>query len=167
MKRFVITLLLIFTFTIFSRPAFAENTTPEPYNMEEFPQSLKDLRRFEIISLGALPFVTLDVTLAYSFINWYKDPVKSETGPNIFAGNSFSQEEQVKILKTSLFISCGVGITDFGYRLTKRLIDKHKTKIENKSVLIIPLEEDPDAIKIENPYQNQTDNEVEEVAEEE
>ena len=45
--------------------ADSTSTSPAPYEKEEFPDFLHDLRRFEIITLGSLPFVTLDTSLAY------------------------------------------------------------------------------------------------------
>ena len=42
------------------------DTTPEPYREDEFSQGLKDLRRFEIITLGSMPFITLNSSIAYN-----------------------------------------------------------------------------------------------------
>lgn len=152
--------LVIFSFSIFSAvtPMVAQEAA-EAYNTKEFPQTLKDLRRFEIITLGSLPFITLDVSLVKSVSNWYKNGSDTTTGPNILAANTYTQEEQIKILKTSLAISLGVGLSDYAYRVGKRIYTKNKNKKENKSVLVIPLEEDPDAIKLENPFDDINNNE--------
>ena len=61
---------LIFFVSLFSVfPVYAEDTkvsrTPDPYGAEEFKQWQKDLRRFEIITFGALPFVSLLSFWAY------------------------------------------------------------------------------------------------------
>ena len=71
-KRLVSLVLISALFLNFAAPVFADDTTPVPYDDKEFPQTLKDLRRFEIITLGALPFVTLDTTLVYSTIRYAK-----------------------------------------------------------------------------------------------
>ena len=64
---------VILSFSLFTSFMFgAETKNPEPYNKEEMPQTLQDLRRFEIITLGAMPFVMLDTTLGYSIYHTVK-----------------------------------------------------------------------------------------------
>lgn len=61
---------LLFAFSAFFLSfsmLFAQTQSPEPYSKDEFHPVLKDLRRAEIITLGAIPFVTFNVTLGYSF----------------------------------------------------------------------------------------------------
>lgn len=158
-RKFVLFIAIFSLFTAVANPLFAEDTSAEEYNTKEFPQSLKDLRRFEIVTLGALPFITLDVSIVKSVENWYKNGQNTQEGPNIFAVNTYTQEEQIKILKTSLAISVGVGLTDYIVRVGKRVYTKYQNKKENKSVLIMPLEEDPDAIKLENPFEEMQEDE--------
>ena len=73
-RDFIYKIIAIFISFSFLCPLGADtsSTTPEPYRDNEFPQFLKDARRFEIITLGALPFVTLDTTLAYSTYRYGK-----------------------------------------------------------------------------------------------
>ena len=64
-------------FSLFST-AYTEtkkDRTPEPYGINEFTTWQKDLRRFEILSFGALPFVSL-----FSF--WGYDMIRSAQHPN-------------------------------------------------------------------------------------
>ncbi len=122
-------LLLISIFSSFSAYLFAEDTTPVPYEQEEFPQALKDLRRFEIISLGSMPFIMLDSTLVYST---YKSLTAEEsTGVNFFGKNEFSYEESKKLILTSLGISLSIGLTDFIVRFIKRNNVSKKNKQKN------------------------------------
>ena len=101
MKKNLIAKILIFSLLLnISVPAFAADTTPKPYDNDELPQTMKDIRRFEIITLGALPFVTLDTTLAYSTWRYVQHDFDSAYQPDIFAASSFSQEEQRNLILT-------------------------------------------------------------------
>ena len=66
-KKIAFLIFFVSLFSVF--PIYAEDTTvsrtPDPYGAEEFKQWQKDLRRFEIISFGALPFVSLLSFWAY------------------------------------------------------------------------------------------------------
>ena len=147
--------ILIFTllFNICS-PIFSATTSTEPkeYTEDEFPQALHDLRRFEIISLGALPFVTLNSTLVYSGIKYVQNDFNPAYAPNPFAPkseNGFTTEEQVGILLTSLGISVGIGLTDYIIQVIKRNSKKNKAKKLNQNIKISTIENDPTATKIE------------------
>ena len=65
MKKFIALLLLI----TFSVCLFA-NTTPEPYGDDEFPDWANYLRRYEVITIGTLPFATLSVTTIYGLYRY-------------------------------------------------------------------------------------------------
>lgn len=143
-------------------PLFAENedTTPAPYKDDEFPQGLKDLRRFEIITLGSLPFVTLDTTLTYSTIRYIQHDYDAEYKPNIFSKSSFSTDEQKGIILTSIGISVGIGLTDYIVQLVKRNNKKKKEKnINYDDINIIPIAEDPDAIRLDTAINSDNNSE--------
>lgn len=157
-KGLRITILFFSLFVFFASPLFcAEDHTPLPYDKSEFPQSLNDLRRFEIITLGSMPFITLDVTLAFSGYNWYKSGFAQDQIPNPFANTAYTPEEQKKIILTSLGISCCVGLSDFLYRFIKRTLKTRKLNRMEQSVLVTPIDDDPDAIKLDNPHSQNTE----------
>ena len=114
-------LLLLLIISLFSQNLFADtsstSTTPKAYDDDEFPQALLDLRRFEIITLGSMPFVMLDTTLAYSA---YKYASGKSTSFNFLNSSSYDKDETKKIILTSLGISASIGLTDFIVRLVKR-----------------------------------------------
>lgn len=66
----------VFFFIMFSSILFAQkiDRTPEPYGVDEFATWQKDLRRFEILSFGALPFVSLLSFWGYDMIRAAKHP---------------------------------------------------------------------------------------------
>lgn len=143
--------LKILIFSLFINavsPVFAEDTTPLPYDEDAMPQTLKDLRRFEIITLGALPFVTLDVGIAYSGIRWANNNFDANYSPNPFAISSYSTEEQMGMLLTSVGISVGIALTDYIINLVKRSKKKKRERLANSNIFITPLSEDKDAVLI-------------------
>lgn len=143
---------------IICTPCIAEDssTTPEPYKPDEFPQFMKDTRRAEIITLGALPFVTLDATLTYSFIRYWQHDFSSDYAPNPFAkssdSNGFTTEEQTGILLTSIGISVGIGITDLIVTIIRRNAGKARERKESEGpIKIKPIDEDKSAVKLPPP----------------
>jgi len=67
MKRIISLLLvsvLLYSCTT-TGDRMSEDTTPVPYEKEEFPKWSRDLRRSEIILLGSLPLVFMLSNLAY------------------------------------------------------------------------------------------------------
>ena len=92
-KNIFILLFLLFSFV----PLAAEDTTPAPYDTEELPVVINDLRRFEIITLGAMPFVALDASFAYSGYKYASG--QTEKFPNPFgtsAENGYTVETERK-----------------------------------------------------------------------
>lgn len=152
MKKIIFFTVLISLLTS-SFPVFSE--TPEPYQKDEFPGILHDIRRAEIITLGSMPFITFSATLGYSFGKYASHNFDSSYFVNPFSStdeNSFSTDEQIGILLTSLGISAGIGLTDFIVHTIKRNNRQKKLKKQkNTEIQITPIREDPDAIKINPP----------------
>ena len=159
MKRLLRNIFIFLSFLMIVRPVFADDSstkTPEPYKDDEFPQFMKDARRAEIITLGAMPFVTLNTTLGYSVIRYCKNDFSSDYIPNPFAksssSNGYTEDEQKTILLTSIGISVGIGLTDLIVNLIKRDIKKKKLlKEKTGPILITPVDQDVDAVRIEMP----------------
>ena len=165
MKKNLIAKILIFSlFLNISVPAFSDDTTPKPYDNDELPQTMKDIRRFEIITLGALPFVTLDTTLAYSTWRYVQHDFDSAYQPDIFAASSFSQEEQRNLILTSLGVCIGIGLTDLIVQIIRRSHKKRTTQINYDDISIIPISEDEDAQIIPLPSAEE-ETEVQEIEE--
>ena len=128
--------------------------TAEPYKDDEFPQVFKDLRRAEIITLGSMPFITFTVSLGWSFgrvvqnggdFGYFVNPFSKSTTSN------FTTDEQVGIILTSLGISAGIGLTDFIYHIIKRNQKTKKVVQQSGTIIINPVTEDKDAVKLEKP----------------
>lgn len=159
MKKTIFFIILISLFSA-SAPVFSQ--TAEPYKEEEFPGILHDIRRAEIITLGAMPFITFSATLGYSFGKYASHNFDSSYFVNPFSStdeNSFSTDEQIGILLTSLGISAGIGLTDFIVHAVKRNNKARRLKRQkNTDIQITPIFEDPDATKIEPPENIESEN---------
>ena len=150
-KRFAAKILILALFINSALPLFAEDTTAKPYDDKEFPQTLKDIRRFEIITIGALPFVTLDTSLAYSTYRYARNDFDSAYKPDIFSTSSYTQEEQKGIILTSVGICVGIGLTDLVVQIIKRSSKKRKVQVNYDDIAVIPISEDEDASVIPLP----------------
>ena len=145
MKKLFFLAILLFTVHNCFCQSNTNNTTPEPYNEDEFSQGLKDLRRFEVITLGAMPFITLDSTIVY---NGYKYATGKAEKFNPLATADYSQQEMEKIIITSLCVSAGIGLSDYIINLIKRNSIKKRQKMQDSNITI---EEYRDAVKIPLP----------------
>ena len=163
MKKKLIASIICLSLFANLTPVFAadtKSTTPEPYEEDEFPSWLKDLRRAEIITLGAMPFITLNTSLCYSFGNYAFHNFDSDYFLNPFAQGSdtrsYTSGEQAGILLTSLGICLGIGITDFIVHSVKRSNQKKKMRTQKKgNINIESVADDPEATKILPPPANQ------------
>ena len=159
-KNFIAKILIVSILFNLCFPIFSEDTTPKPYEEDEFPQTLKDIRRFEIITLGALPFVTLDTTIVYSNFRYAQNDFDSAYKPDIFSSSSFTQDEQKGIILTSLGICVGIGLSDLIVQLIKRSSKKRKQEINYDDIAVIPIAEDEDASVIPLPENNENNAEA-------
>lgn len=147
-KKIAFLIFFVSLFSVF--PVYAEDTTvsrtPDPYGAEEFKQWQKDLRRFEIITFGALPFVSLLSFWAYDIgrsIAHKGDPAYNPWPiKDAKVAVSLTEKEQLGIFLTAVGISLGVAIIDLTYRSIKRAnAKKLEEKNEDEAILLIPLEE--------------------------
>lgn len=147
----IISVFLLLCF-IFSLSAETKNTTPEPYKDDEFPVFLKDLRRFEIVTLGSIPFVLMDTNLVYSSIDYFSG--ESTANPSPFVTKNYEKPEDFftdKTVWTTVGVSVGIGLTDLIVQIIKRNIKKNnaKKRISNSAINITKIEDDPDAVRID------------------
>lgn len=144
---------------VFCQTTDKKDTTPVPYDKDEIPEPLQDLRRFEIITLGSMPFITMDAAMVY---NGYKYATGKADTFNPLATADYKPDEMKRIILTSLCISAGIGVSDYVIRLIKRKSSQKKLKQEYSQISI---EENPDAVRIPLPQELEQEVEVIEVAE--
>ena len=147
-KKIASLILFVSLFSVF--PVYAEDTkvsrTPDPYGAEEFKQWQKDLRRFEIITFGALPFVSLLSFWAYDIgrsIAHKGDPAYNPWPlKDAKIAVKLTEKEQLGVFLTAVCISLGVAIIDLTYRSIKSAnAKKLEEKNEEPAILLIPIEE--------------------------
>ena len=147
-KKIAFLIFFVSLFSVF--PVYAEDTTvsrtPDPYGAEEFKQWQKDLRRFEIITFGALPFVSLLSFWAYDIgrsIAHKGDPAYNPWPiKDAKIAVKLTEKEQLGIFLTAVGISLVVAIIDLTYRSIKRAnAKKLEEKNEEEAILLIPIEE--------------------------
>jgi hypothetical protein len=89
---------------------------PVPYEAEEFPQFLRDARRFEIVTLGSVPLTMLFTSLLYRTYRITTSDIEiswAETRPSL-------QSERNTVLGFALSASVVVGIVDYVLGLSER-----------------------------------------------
>ena len=130
MKKFIALLLLI----SFSSLLFANSTSPEPYGENEFPDWANYLRRYEVITLGSLPFTTMTVTTIYTLYRYIDNDFDKNYIPNPLALTSsaanLDSDEQKMILMTAIGTSILAGTVD----LIIHVIKKEKAKKKNAQI---------------------------------
>lgn len=123
-------------------PLFADSETtetkehtPVPYTKTEFPLWQRELRRFEILAFGALPFVTMLSFWGYDMIRsakhpkdpgYYPWPLKSPD-----KAVPLTEKEQRTVFFTAVGLSIGVAVVDITYRAIKRAVEKKRLEREN------------------------------------
>lgn len=125
----------------------ASSTQAVPYGPDEFPDWQKDLRRAEIISFGALPFVTFMASIYYDVYRYYDHaqdeaylpwPLKKQD-----IAEPLSESEQKNVLFASIGISVGVAVFDFAWhtigRLRERGIRDRELRSSSKPITITPM----------------------------
>lgn len=149
-KKLKLFLMIIVSAFLSMQPVFsASSDTPEPYKDEEFPQWALDLRRFEIVSLGSVPFAMIGVTLGYGAIEMNRGNMNSIPNP-LNPGSSLDEGEQLKIFGMTLAVGIGIGLVDLVVNLIKRNHQKKKMERLNatRQVLVVPVSQndEPEAV---------------------
>ena len=112
-----------------------EDHTPVPYTKEEFPLWQRELRRFEILSFGALPFVTLLSFWGYDMIRAAKHPKDPAYYPwplkQVDKAIPLTEKEQLGVFLTAAGISVTIALIDITYRAIKRSAAKKRLEREN------------------------------------
>ena len=134
-----------------------EDHTPVPYTKEEFPLWQRELRRFEILSFGALPFVTLLSFWGYDMIRAAKHPKNPAYYPwplkQADKAAPFTEKEQLGVFLTAAGISITIALIDITYRAIKRAAEQKRLERENAFTeepiqfvpTTLPLEDEPEA----------------------
>lgn len=115
MKFLFIIFLLIIFLTI---PLFSGESLPdyEPYQENEFPQWAKDLRRWEIIFFGTIPFSFFYTSFSYDFYRYASNDFDSIYAPAILGNKTpliRTNSEKLQIIAFSLSLSAVLAFADY------------------------------------------------------
>ncbi len=151
MKR-IISAVLVFSIFSCMTPVFSADasTTPSPYTKDEFSPWLKDLRRAEIITLGAMPFVTLNVTLGFWALNGFDESLSPFAAADTTV-TKYTNDQTLGILLTSIGICAGIGIADFLVHFL-RTTDRTRKNRGTGRIRIESIADDPEATRIPIPF---------------
>ena len=120
---------------IFAEEAQKVDRTPEPYTKEEFPLWVRELRRFEILTFGSLPLVTMLSFWTYDISRSIKHPGDERYYPwpmkKPVVAIPLTSSEQKKIFFTAVGISVGIALTDICIRAIIRSVREKKMLKEN------------------------------------
>jgi len=100
----------------------ADADAPEPYDRDEFPQWLHDLRRAEIVYIGSFPLSMLLTSLGYEAFRALKNALVSAPIEERSEFGSFTVEERRKLLISGLSVSGVVTLIDLVLELRERRI---------------------------------------------
>ena len=82
---FILAIICISGMYANSNDSLLTSNSSQTVSVKETPQWLKDLRDTEIITIGAMPFITLGVSLTYSLIVLFQNNFNTTYFVNPFA----------------------------------------------------------------------------------
>ena len=137
-KIFFVSVLLFLLFAPQFEASAQSNTVPNVFDMTDFPQWARDLRRFDIITFGTFPFSMFVVTFATDMFRWnnangmdFNDrryapwPLKSAGAVDM------SAEEYQRTILLAAGLSVVLALTDFVIVSIRR--SNERRRIESRS----------------------------------
>ncbi|MDR0645240.1 MAG: hypothetical protein LBG05_10140 [Treponema sp.] len=100
------------------------DTNPLRYDPSEFPQWARDLRRFDVITLGAFPFAFFTATFFTDTIRWSQHNWQMTYSPwplKPAGAYETTDDEKLAILGIAFAIAVGVAVVDLIVINIKRL----------------------------------------------
>lgn len=122
--------------------------TPTPYKEEEFPLWVHELRRFEILTFGSMPIITMLSFWTYDISRSIKHPGDERYYPwpmkKAGVAIPLNTSEQKKVFFTAVGVSMGIALTDIVVRAIIRSVQEKKMVKENiiqdTSIQLLPIE---------------------------
>ena len=103
-----ISVFVLLVVVLVAQPIAPQAADPEPYEPDEFPRVARDLRRFEVITLGSVPLTLLFSSLGYRIWRLGNEDELSWRNSGVY-----SDEQRNRVLTIGLSLSLGVGLLDF------------------------------------------------------
>lgn len=88
---------------------------PVPYSPDEFPRWMRDLRRGEVITVGAFPITLLFSSLSYQLIRYAQHGFAQAYAPSVFGAiaTPLTNQEQIGVLLGGAGLAVVVALIDF------------------------------------------------------
>lgn len=100
-----------------NQPSTGQPSTPQPvpYSPDEFPLWLRQLRRAEIITVGAFPIALLVSSLGYQTVRYAQHGYSQSYAPALFGTGAtpLSNQEKIGILLGAAGLSMSIALADF------------------------------------------------------
>jgi hypothetical protein len=115
-------LILVATASIFAAPLQAQQLppstplVPEDYNEEEFSDWMKDLRRYEIVTIGSFPITFFAASLLYDF-SFY---AANDFDPAYAMGSQRDKDDIAVIISTAAAASLLIATVDIFIHIGRR-----------------------------------------------
>ncbi|MDR1127579.1 MAG: hypothetical protein LBL06_05575 [Treponema sp.] len=119
--RTIAVLLILTTAPIFGQTT---NNNPLSYDPSEFPRWARDLRRFDIVTLGAFPFAFFTATFFTDTMRWSQHDWQMAYSPwplKPAGGYETTDDEKLNVLGIAFAIALGVAVVDLIVINIKRL----------------------------------------------
>ncbi|AEJ19727.1 hypothetical protein [Gracilinema caldarium] len=100
---------------------------PVPYQREEFPTWLLDLRRADIVAFGSLPFMMFFTTFAVDSYRYYMNDWDRRYAPwPLKASGAIEMDENQRIASFSVAVGLSVVVAVVDYLIVKHKWEKQK-----------------------------------------
>jgi hypothetical protein len=130
-KVFFVSVLFFLLFTPQFEAAAQSNSVPNVFDMTDFPQWAKDLRRFDVIAFGTFPFSMFFATLGmdtYRFAGtgWSDDRYAPWARYTTASAVDMTAEEYGRTILLAAGISLVIALTDFVIVSIKRSSERRR-----------------------------------------
>ena len=130
----------------------SQTVTPAPIEDGEIPLWASELRRFEIVSFGSLPFAMMLSTIGYDSYRYFSNGMDGNYAPWPFKKTSsagYTEDEQKNIFFTAIGISLGAALIDQGIRFLVRAREKRLAESRQRgNIVITPVSGAPDTTAV-------------------
>lgn len=114
---------IIVALFLIAQLCFSDTHTPAPYDKDAIPQWAKDVRRFEIITLGSIPFAVMSYGFGKSCFDCAVHGFDTS-----YMSSPLERSTDGKVLAVSCCIGVGIGLCD----LIINKIHRHKQEKQKK-----------------------------------
>ena len=100
----------------------AAKNEPVPYSPTEFPTWVNDLRRAEIITIGAFPISLLVTSLTYQLYRYVQNGFSQAYAPALLGSgaNPLSNQERIGVIISGIGVSMVIALVDYGLGKVKK-----------------------------------------------